>query len=213
MEHFVVTKEMMSKALTYMPLESKVSLAKQIAELCIKDMKTADQNIPGEQILAMPYLKYEDTALKEVLILNTLLGYYLDVEVEINDKVGYEQYDYYAGGHIYNQLERFKSDSTLRDKAFDLLSDFKVFRKMVDTEIYNIKVNNNDPVARFTSAVQILSTPENIKELVEVLKGESGEFVKKVEELKSEKKSVTKATVKTADGETAEFRTANEKTE
>lgn len=204
MEHFVVTKEMMTKANTYMPLASKESLARQIAELCIKDMKTADQNIPGEKIFAMPHLKYEDTSLKEVLILNTLLGFYLDIDV--NENI---DYDYYAGGHIYNQLERFKSDSTLRDKAFDLLSDFKVFRKLVDTEIYNIKVNNNDPIARFTSAVQIFTTPENIKELVDLLAVESDKFTKKVAEVKS----INKATVKTADGETAEFRTANEKTE
>lgn len=161
MKHFHITDEMMSKATTYMPLQSKQDIARQIADLCLVPMKTAEQNKPGEKILAMPYLRAEDTALKQVLLLRTLLGYYFDIEVEDTDNAQ-EQYDYYAGAHIFNQLERYKS-TEYKASAFDILSDFKDFRKMVETEIYNIRANWNDPIGRFTSAIQLFSTPENIE--------------------------------------------------
>ena len=165
---FIITDEIMAKAKTYMPLADKEDLAKQIADLCLVPMKTAEQNKIGEKLLAMPYLRAEDMAQKQMLLLRTLLGFYFDVEVDPEEN-GYTQYDFYAGAHIYNQLERFKS-TEYKTKAFDILSDFKDFKKMVDTEIYNIRANWNDPIGRFTAAMQILSTPENLKTLGEELK-------------------------------------------
>ena len=122
-------------------------------------------------------------ATKQILLLRTLLGFYFDIEVT-PEADAYEQYDFYAGEHIYNQLERYKS-TAWKNKAFDILSDFKEFRKFVDTEIFNIRANWNDPVARFTAAVQILSTPENIKELWGELQRTSDEYT---EALRKQKK-------------------------
>ena len=168
MKHFIITDELMENAVSYMPLQMKEDIARQIADLCLIPMKTAEQNKTGEKLLAMPYLRAENVAHKQMLLLRTLLSFYFDVEVDANEN-GYEQYDFYAGAHIYNQLERFKS-TEYKAKAFDILSDFKEFRKMVETEIYNIRANWNDPIGRFTAAMQILSTPENIMALREELK-------------------------------------------
>lgn len=174
MKNFIISDNLMEKAKSYMPLREKEDLAKQVADLCLVPMKTAEQNRAGEKLLAMPNMRGEDMALKQILLLNTLLGFYFDIEVD-PEKDSYEQYDFYAGAHIFNQLERYKS-TMWKNKAFDILSDFKEFRKMVDTEIFNIRANWNDPVARFTSAVQILSTPENVKTLLDELKKTSEEY-------------------------------------
>lgn len=168
MEHFIITDEIMERAKTYMPEQQKKELAKKIADLCLAPLKTAEQNKAGEKILAMPYLRGEDMSLKRILLLRALLGFYFDIEVDPNED-SYEQYDFYAGGHIYNQLERYKG-TEYKSKAFDILFDFKEFKKTVETEIYNIRTNWNDSLGRIIAAVQVFSTPENIKALSEELK-------------------------------------------
>lgn len=182
-KHFMITDDLMEKAKSYMPISEKRDLSRQIADLCLIPMKTAEQNRAGEKLLAMPNMRAEDMATKQILLLRTLLGFYFDIEVD-SKADAYEQYDFYAGEHIYNQLERYKS-TAWKNKAFDILSDFKEFRKFVDTEIFNIRANWNDPVARFTAAVQILSTPENIKELLGELQRTSDEYT---EALRKQKK-------------------------
>lgn len=173
MEHFTLTKDMLIKAksngTTYMPLNMKEELSRQIAISCVEDMETAEQNKEANKILAMPQLKKENSGLKTVLLANTLLGFYFDIDVMAEGKEKglneYDAYDYFAGGHLANQLERFKADAEVKDIAFDISSDFKEFKRFVDTEIFNEKSNNNDPIMRLNAAIGILSTPENIQEL------------------------------------------------
>ena len=175
MKTFIVTEEKMRAAKSYMPLKMKEELAEQIADLCLVPMKTAEQNRAGEKLLAMPNLRAEDMARKNILLMNTFLGFYFDIQID-EKKDSYDLYDFYCGGNIINQIERFKSHPELKNKSFDLLSDFKEFKKMVETEIFNIRANWNDPIGRFTAAVQILSTPDNIKELLGELQRTSDEY-------------------------------------
>ena len=191
MKSFKVSKTMLKKAKTYMPLNDKENLAKQIAKLSVKDMKTAGQNRKGQKILAMPSLKKEDTAMKKILLVHALLGYYLNVQIPEETEDSYVQYDYYAGGHILNQFEQFKSDPELEHTVRSILTDYRELEEFTESEINSIKVNNNDPIARFTAAIQILSTPENIKELVGMLKDESDNYT----ELLKKKKIIDESRV------------------
>lgn len=110
---FIITKEMVLKAPTYMDLRTKESLSQSIAALCLKDMKIAYQNEAGQKALALPVLKKEDTALKTILLLNSFLGFYFDITLDSNED-SYEQYDYYAKSHPFNQLERLKPTPSSR---------------------------------------------------------------------------------------------------
>lgn len=187
---FKVTKEMLKAAVTYMPLYTKEAVSKQIAELCLEDIDTAEQNKIGEAIIAMPHLKGENLTLKNILLLNTLVGYYLDQDMPETDENGkeidaFERYDYYAGGHLLNQIERFKSDPEVKDIVFDLMSDYKDFKKLVDTEIYNAKANTNDLIPRMFAAIEVLSTPETMNTIVEELKKLGEERKETLEEKKN----------------------------
>lgn len=183
MEYFELTKDMMLKAQTYMPLSAKEDLARQIAVACIRQMKTAEQNRPADKLLSLPLMTEEDCALKSILLMNTLLGFYFNIELEETDNP-YERYDYYAGGHLMNQMERFKGDRETKDIAFDILEDFREFKKMVDTMVFNEKSNANDPLGRLSATIELLSTPENIKTLVEELQKSSDELADKVKDAK-----------------------------
>lgn len=170
MEDFILSKEDLLRARTYMPLSYKVSLARKIAQLCLVPMKTAEQNKAGEKLVPLPHIMEEDVAKKAILLQRVLLSFYFDIDMEVEGEIdGYEEYDRYASGHLLNQIERFKGDRDTKNAAFDLMEDYREFKKFVDTIIYNEKQNRNDPLARFTATIEILSTPENIQLLVDEL--------------------------------------------
>lgn len=175
-KYFELTDEVMQNADVYMPLELKAKLAKDVAKECIVDMLTAEQNLEGEKFLALPYIKGEDKELKALCLMQILLNYYLKIDTKT--PFDNEKYNYYAGGSILNQIERYKSNFDLKNKAFDLLADYKEFRKFVETEISNLIAVNNDALARVMAAIQVFSNPENIKKGLEELQKLGNDFSK-----------------------------------
>ncbi len=185
MEVFEITKEMMLSAKTYMDIESKEDLAHNIAVRVLRPMETAKQNHPADELIALPMMMEENVRLKSILLMVTLFSYYFDIEFEESeDGLLHFDYDFYAGGHPMNQIERFKSDRETKDIAFDLIEDFREFKKIVDTMIYNEKANANDPIGRFMAAIAVLSTPENVAKLSEELTKSSDELQAKIIEAK-----------------------------
>lgn len=166
-KYFELTDEIMSKAVAFMPIEEKAELAKEIAKKCVVDIPTAEQNLEGEKFLALPYIKGEDRELKSLCLMQILLNYYL--ELGVKPPFDEDKYNFYAGGSILNQIERYKSNFDLKNKAFDLLADYKEFRKFVDVEVNNLIAVNNDTLARFVASIQVFSNPENIKKGLEEL--------------------------------------------
>ncbi len=182
----VLTKEQINQARTYMPIDEKMALSKVIAELCIEEKPVSSQNKASHKILSLPYLRMENLKLKQVQMMWVLLTKYLKMEVA--SPFTEVEYDEYAGSHIMNQLERFKSDFELKNLIFDMMSDYKEFEKLVNTEIYNLKCNNNDTVARFLATLEICSNPDNIKNLFDILKQDADELADKTKKARSELK-------------------------
>jgi hypothetical protein len=158
-------------------------MAKAIAPKCIEKSKTAEQNQKGLEFLALPTLWVDDLETKNLYTMVVLLTEYLKIKVP--DDFTDEIYDEYASTHILNQLERFKSNLALKDKVFDLLNDFRDFKKILDTEIFNEKEVRNDPVARLSAAISIISNSENIKKMQEELEKSASEFESAQREAKS----------------------------
>lgn len=184
-EVFEITKDMMLSAKTYMDLESKEDLARNIARRVLRPMPTAKQNHPADELISMPMMMEENVKLKSILLMVTLFSYYFDITFT-EDESGLLRFDYdfYAGGHPLNQIERFKSDRETKDIAFDLIEDFREFKKIVDTMVYNEKANANDPVGRFMASIAVLSTPENVQTLMSELTKSTDELQSKIIEAK-----------------------------
>lgn len=183
-KYFVLTNEIMEKAVSYMPIADKAELARTIAERCIVEIPTASQNIQGEAYLALPYIKGEDREIKALCLMQVLLSHYLKV-LDVGTILTVDKYDYYARGSLANQIERYKSVPALRDKAFDLLTDYKEFRKFVDIEINNLIEVSNDALARFIAAIAVYSTPDNIKKAVEELQKVGGDYAQALQDKKN----------------------------
>ena len=185
MEYFEITKEMLLKAKTFMPLEVKRIMSDDIATKCLKEAKVEER--AGIPSLPLPPLVEESPETKAILLASTLFGFYFDVEMEYEEREDgtgvYDSYNYYFGGHPLNQIERFKGDKDVKNIAFDLLEDWREFKKLVDTKIFGLKARKNDSLARVWDSLAALGTPENMeafaKELAEVktlgLKGENKE--------------------------------------
>ena len=179
MKHFELTKEILKKSKTYMPLATKVQLSKEIAKQClIVDKISTNTN----KFLSLPAIKNENYALKIVLLQNVLVGYYLDIEINEKDNF-YELYDYYASGNLISQLEGFKTDIEVKSIAFDLLNDYKNFKKMVDTEIYNSKNIENDLLNRVLRGLTLIGADKIITkpEMLQQIKDEINKMIKELE--------------------------------
>lgn len=204
MKEFILTPEMLRNAKVYMTLYEKEELSHEIANLCIVPQGIAEQNREGNKFLALPCLKAERPAMKAVLLQNILISYYLGLDLEQTyfkafaeneappmtdggeiDK--YAEYDYFARAHLLTQIENYKrdADAELKQHALDLIADFRDFKKMVEIELYNIKQLQNDPLGRFTASIQLVSTPENMKHLIEELQTEGIKFADLVQEKKA----------------------------
>lgn len=199
---FELTKDMLKGAKTYMPLAVKRELAHEVAYACVKPMKRVKWD--GVHILpqdeaealrddpsALPDIMEEDIALKMCLLQNVLLSWYFDVDMDPGEDA-YALYDRYAGSHLMNQLERFKSDRETKNIAFDLTEDWREFKKMVDTIIYNYKMAANDPLKRFDAMLTVFSSPENLQALLTELEKAGNEAEKKLKSAKSAKKKSEK---------------------
>lgn len=81
MKYFKITDELMEKAKTYMPLAEKQTVSLQIAKLCLLDVVNEKETAEVNKILALPAVQGENAALKSILLQNTLLAHYFDIEL------------------------------------------------------------------------------------------------------------------------------------
>ena len=135
---------------------------------------------------------------KQIHLMYVLLTEYL--QVKVNDDFSAEDYDNYAKFHPMNQLERFKSGSVeVKNKVFDLLYDFKELKKLIDTEIYNLKCAHNDALERFLAGVTLLSNPENVQKMVAELQKVTEQVQEKQAEVKQKRSAAKKSENKQID--------------
>lgn len=191
-EPFIVDEEMIKKATSYIPLATKKAIATALADACLVAVDKTTENIATETQLPIPQLYKEECGAKPLYLMYYFLTEYLHIAV--SDEFTEEEYDYYAGSHIFNQLERFKTaDKEIKDKVFDILYDYKELKKMLDTEIFNLKENRNDTLDRIQDSISLFSSPENVKQLNDLLQKTIGE-VESAQKKLAEKRTATKKT-------------------
>lgn len=169
-EKFKVTEEMISKASDYIPYFEKVTIASDLAESCIEAVDKITDGIATETQLPILQLYKEQSGAKQYFLMYYLLTRYLHIDIN-EEKWNDGEYDYYASSHIFNQLERFKSgnNAAAKAKVFDILYDYKALKSMLETEIYNLKESRNDTLSRLTDSISLFASPDNIKQLNDLL--------------------------------------------
>ena len=169
-ETYVITEEAMAEVNTYVPIRIKTELIDRLAEKCIiRSEITA--SIDGEDML-MPPMYREDTNVKSRYLMGIFVRLYLCGTFKPDDEkdiwiIPEDEYDKWAGGHVFNQIERFKQNQKLKNICFDMISDYKDFEKRFNTEVYSLINAMNDPVARQLAAMQASVTPDSVKDILQ----------------------------------------------
>ena len=176
---FVVTKEILEKAVDYLPLSMKTSIAKRQAAACVQ--KSAEQTAvktDGGTILPLPPRYFCDEGIRSILEMSLFTSLYLRTEPGDGDEIAMtgKRYDYYAGSHVFGQLTAMKSGTFGRDnpalktKIINMIADFNDYQKRLTAEIRALMTMYNDPVDRFIAMNAAMSTPEAMQGLFEELK-------------------------------------------
>ena len=172
-ETYVVTEEAMAEVNTYLPIRLKTELIERLAEKCISKAEIS-ASIDGQDML-MPTMYRENTNIKSRYLMGIFVRLYLcgTFKPELEDDIWLipeDEYDKWAGGHVFNQIERFKQNPKLKNTCFDMISDYKDFEKRFNAEVYANITAMNDPVARQLAAMQASVTPDSIEGMMEQLK-------------------------------------------
>ena len=221
---FIIDEKMITEATDYIPFTNKMEIVNELAESCIEAVDKRLDDIATETQLPIPQLYKERCGAKQYFIMYYFLTKYLHIEIKADDWND-EQFDYYASSHIFNQLERFKGWSINRDclknipiespnyalkakqlrnketeiknKVFDILYDFKELKKMLDTEIFNLKESKNNSLDRIQNYIDLFADPQTIQKL-------SAELQKTISEVENTQKKLNDKRATAKKTETAE---------
>lgn len=172
-EYYTITAEdLASKVNTYIELAAKTEWVSLVSDKC---MDKVELSFMDE---AMPTMYMENADRKSRFLLGFFLRLYLNWNWEHEDKedqsdewlVPYDVYDKWMRGHIFAQIEKFKSDKDVKDICFNLLAEYKDVERRLNNEIYGKLQIKNDPVARQIMQQQMNMTPEAIEQLFDGLK-------------------------------------------
>lgn len=167
----VLTEEELLQANTYVPLMEKVKFVNAVAEKCVEKLNI--QAEANNEITAMPPLYKESMERKSRYLMGALVKLYLrsSFSSEDNDEwlMSLADYDYYAGSHIFNQLERLKSNHAVRNQCFDIIQDYRDLEKRLNNEVYGLLQTVNEPVTRILSHISTSTTPDAMKDAMEQL--------------------------------------------
>lgn len=145
MEQYILTREVLMAARSYVPIQEKMTFL-EYAPGCYDKLSIKNGND------SMPPMWKENEGLRARYLMYAMMHKYLGVEVEVESDglLTPEEYDRFAASHIIMQLERFKRDKeeSVRNKAYDLLADFFELQKMFSTEIRSMLDVQNDMVVR-----------------------------------------------------------------
>ena len=171
MEYLKLTEQDMKESKTYLPLADKMVFVEYAADRCFDRMNVTMDDGTGLNLPMAPMYK-ENTALK---------SRYLMEPVEGDDwLMAQDDYDRWAGSHIFNQLERMKGcGGQVREIVFDLLADYRDLEKRLTAEMRGMLVVMNEPVNRIIATMQSQTTPEAFaqgKERLDELTAELEEY-------------------------------------
>lgn len=178
-------EKIMQNAESYVPIRKKTEFVHYCAERCFDKLNITAAS-GNDTLSAMPPMWKENSELKARYMMGGLLKLYLKQESQTDENDEWllteQEYDRWAAAHLLNQIERMKSNASLRDKCFDLLQDYKTLEKMLNTEVYGLIRVMNDSVSRIIAQIQASTTPESMKNAMTQLEQSKKEYEKYMKE-------------------------------
>lgn len=179
-----ITAEDIQNAKSYMSLYHKLSITQMMAKLCVRVLSFTGEDNGG---LPIPDRCVEDRAMRQQCLMGVLAAWYFgkkyntaEIIVEKDDGTQEKQtiamcmdaddLDEWSGSHVLNQLERWKKEKATANKVYDLLGDFKMFEIFLNGAIRDELEARNDPALRMAQMIALQGSPENMKEVIGMLR-------------------------------------------
>lgn len=163
--NYVITEEMLRRARDYVPAREKEVFCSAAAQNCF-DRMTVRASINGAEV-EMPPMYGENGMIRSRYLLSALLRLYFRAEYDPVEADGFilslDDYDRWASHHPLNTIERMKSRAALKDKAFDLLADYRELERLLNNEIRKLAAAYNDTVSRLVAELAGNMTPEAVE--------------------------------------------------
>lgn len=179
---FELTDEIMENAKTYMPILLKETISADVARVCVREAELIrnppEDGAESEEVTSygLPPVWCESTLNKSRAMLTVLMTFYLKVWDESHPLLcDIDEYDQMMGSHVINQLERYKS-TKYREKAFDILADYKDMEKRLNSCVYAVIREMNDPVTRFMTAMGEIGSTEGMENTLALLRESAKEM-------------------------------------
>lgn len=163
-----LTKEMLLNASDYIANSDKEAWVADTAPKCFDRLSIA---VNGD---TMPEMYMVNTGLKSRYLMTAFVKQYLKQEYEADGTdaalMSDTEYDKWAGGHVFCQVDRWKRDVDVRDKCYDLLYDYHDLEKRFTSQIMGLLTIQNDSVLRQSQYMetQFKQLPEVISQLKEL---------------------------------------------
>ena len=159
MEKIVITPEILTNACDAMPIMERQELLEKIAQDCVVRVRMSYIPTGETEAKPMPERYQEYRVNTNLYLMGVLAVKYLHMsagtEAEDDLKMPATVYDDWNASHVLSQIEGYKSDKDLREKAFNLLADYREFRNALYREIETLLGHNNDVVWRLIDAVNM----------------------------------------------------------
>lgn len=169
---FEITEEMMRNAEVYIPIIAKEYIVRTAVPGCIRrvfdyDYTRGEYATEADDLPTTMPVYGEDTAYKSQIVMGTVMKFYFGVDIGENLNLPSELYDMYAGSHVMNQIERYKSNPELKSKAFDILTDIRDFEKRLNCAVYSMLQLKNDLGGRVLSTLGVMMSQEALDKVVQ----------------------------------------------
>lgn len=169
-----LTEEDFLNANSYVEIAAKAAEARLYAQYCIDKIDIIlDKDKDDKEVL--PPMYQENPMMKSLFGMQFLLYHYFKkLAPDENGEIilTAQEYDEWGEGSILNTIERFKMSKNLdvRNKAFDIASDYREFYRMLGTEIASALNAKNDLLSRIIEFFKASITPEAVSSVVNQLK-------------------------------------------
>ena len=170
-EKLVFTEEFVrNHAVSYIPLQEKEAFADFAAGRCFSRMELSTDS--GDSV---PPMWMENSGAKTRYMMAALARLYLRIPIDVEQeedpwRMSEACYEALAEVRPISQLRRMSKsagDQILRNKVYELLSDYRKLEKMLNEECAGRLTAMNDTVARLQSLISASATPENMKNISE----------------------------------------------
>ena len=165
----ILTEQDILNATAYMPIEKKSVLAKELAKDCIDTYEISTGE--GDLLNIYPNIYVENLQRRMMYGMEVLLCEYLH-QASVGDRFTAQEYNEWGEVFIFNQIDRFKSSKNLevKNKAYDIVDDYREFYRLLGAEINTILVAKNDTTVRIFEYLKTFLTPDAVKGTLEDLK-------------------------------------------